>query len=232
MAAMSDLKLAPASAADCDRDKHRHHCPTGATGPKGPTGPIGPTGASGGPTGPTGNSGSAGSTGPTGSASTGPTGPTGAAGSSGGLAQNAAMFFGTTSGTGSPENDYAATVAVGAAVPFPQNGPATAGAPVARASGTQFTLANTGIYEVSWQVAFNEASQLQVAIGGTGVFSTTTLSGAGTQINSNTVLISATAGNVLTIINPPGNATALTVQPADGSLTHAQAPSLVIKQIS
>jgi len=58
------------------------------------------------------------------------------------------------------------------------------------------------------------------------------MSGAGTQQNSNTVLISAVAGDLLSLCNASGNAAALTVQTADGSLTHAQAPSLVIRRVS
>jgi len=143
----------------------------------------------------------------------------------------AAMFFGTTAGTGSAGNDYAATVAAGTAVPFPRNGPAT-GTTVTRASGSTFTVASAGLYEVSWTVAFLEESQLQLAVGGAGVANTATLSGAGTQINSNTVLIALSAGDVVSLINPPGNATALTVQTADGSLTHAQAPNLTFQKIA
>jgi hypothetical protein len=216
---MADIKIPTGAGCSSCGGNGDGCCERAERGKRGKRGPVGPTGPAG--------SGS-GSTGPTGAA--GATGATGAAGA--GLALNAAMFFGTTAGTGSDENDYTGTVAVGAAVPFPQNGPSAGVTSVARASGTQFILGATGVYEVSWAVAFLEESQLQVALNGTGVFSTTTLSGAGTQINSNTVLISATAGDVLTIINPPGNATALTVQTADGSMTHAQAPSLVIRRIS
>ena len=52
------------------------------------------------------------------------------------------------------------------------------------------------------------------------------------NINSNSVLIALSTGNVVSLINPPGNATALTVQPADGSLTHAQAPNLTFRRLS
>ncbi len=151
----------------------------------------------------------------------------------GGVGQNGAMFYGTTTGTGSEGNDYAATVAAGAPVPFPRNGPTTVGAPATRSgvSTTAFVVANTGFYEVSWQVGFTEASQLQLDVNGGLVANTCATSGAGTQQNTNTVLVSLNAGDIVRVINPPGNATALTVTPADGSLTHAQAPNLVIKQI-
>lgn len=155
----------------------------------------------------------------------GPIGPPGPAGPP--IVGSTAMFFGTTTGTGSLGNDYAATIAAGAPVPFPLNGPAI-GPAISRSSASTFIVATTGIYEVSWGVAFVEPSQLQITVNGFAVDSTTTLSGAGTQINTNRVIVSMVAGDTLSIINPVGNATALTVQPADGSLTHAQAPNLII----
>jgi len=37
---------------------------------------------------------------------------------------------------------------------------------------------------------------------------------------------------VLAVINPVGNSTALTVTPADGSLTHAYAQKLIIEKLA
>lgn len=139
-----------------------------------------------------------------------------------------AQFYGNTTGTGSEGDDYAATVAVGAAVPFPRSGPSL-GTGLVPGGLNQFVLPLTGRYRVSWAVDFVEASQLQVDLSGVAQTATTSTSGAGTQQNTNTVVISAGAGDLLSIINPAGNAAALTVQPADGSLTHAQAPSLLIE---
>jgi hypothetical protein len=148
----------------------------------------------------------------------------------GGTPQNGAMFYGTTTGTGSEGNDYAATVAVGAPVPFPRNGPTVNGHAIrSGVSTTDFVVDATGVYEVSWQVGFSEASQLQLAVNAAPVANTCTTSGAGTQQNTNTVLVALTAGDIVTVINPAGNSTALTVTPSDGALTHAQAPNLSIK---
>lgn len=142
------------------------------------------------------------------------------------------MFFGTTTGTGSTQNDYAATIAVGAPMPFPQNGPTVGGAVVrSGASTTDFLVVTTGLYVVAWQAGFTEASQLELSVNGTPVANTAATSGAGTQQNSNTVMVSLTAGDIVELINPAGNATALTVTPANGSLTHAQAPSLVFQLV-
>ena len=76
----------------------------------------------------------------------------------------------------------------------------------------------------------NEPSQLQVAVGVSGLAFTCSLSGAPLQINSNTVLINLNSGDEISIMNPALNP--LTVQAANGTLVHAQAPSLVIKLIS
>lgn len=146
-----------------------------------------------------------------------------------------AMFFGTTSGTGSTQNDYAATVATGAALPFPQNGP-TAALGITRngADAGRFLLALGGTYEVSWAVCTTEPAEWQLRVNGALVANTTARDSnptSGGHPVSNTVLITVQAGALLEVVNPPGDAAALTITPADGSLTHAQAPSLVITKI-
>jgi hypothetical protein len=148
------------------------------------------------------------------------------------------MFFGTTTGTGSSGNDYAATIAVASRVPFPQNGPSI-GPQVTRNSPSDFRVGVAGLYEVSWSIEFAEPSQLAVArnagvlvTNADVVNDTCNRSGAGTQLNTNTVLVQLAAGDLVSIVNPPGNATALTVDPGDGTLTHAQAPNVVIRLIA
>ncbi len=62
--------------------------------------------------------------------------------------------------------DNAATVAVGGAVQFPQDGPSTDG-DTTRMSPSQFTLGTPGIYRVTAQVSVTEPGQLVVALDGT-----------------------------------------------------------------
>lgn len=148
----------------------------------------------------------------------------GGAGSSLGFA----MFWGMA------PPDYAATVAVGAPLDFPRAGP-TGGltAPVRTGVGL-FSFPVIGTYNVAWQASVTEAGQLQLSSSASGlnlasVASRTT----GTSQISNNILITTTVINeVISILNPPGNATALTITPADGSLTHAPAPSLTIIRLS
>lgn len=102
-------------------------------GPTGATGPTGPAGIPGGPT--------------------GPTGPTGATGSNGIL--NYADFYALMP----PDNS--ATVAPGANVSFPQDGP-NSGTGISRLGANSFNLGNIGTYLIQFQVGVDEAGQLQL----------------------------------------------------------------------
>jgi hypothetical protein len=148
----------------------------------------------------------------------------GGAGSSLGFA----MFYGMA------PPDYAATIAVGAPIDFPRAGP-TGGltAPVRTGVGL-FSFPVIGTYNVAWQASITEAGQLQLSSSATGLNLASVASRAtGTSQISNNILITTTVINeVISIVNPSGNATALTVTPASGSLTHAPATSLTIIRLS
>lgn len=181
-----------------------------------PLGPTGPTGAGGG----TGATGAGGGTGATGAGPTGPTGTSSPTSTFGG-------FFALMPG------DNAATIAVGAAVLFPQDGPASG---IARSSSSQFVLPAIGTYEVSWQVSVAEPGQLMLDVdsGGGPVIVANSVAGraTGTSQISNDVLLTTTAVNsVLRVINPAGNAAALTLTPTAGG-THAVSAWLVIKRLA
>jgi hypothetical protein len=186
---------------------------------KGAAGPPGPPGAAGEP-GPTGSVGAQGDP--------GPAGEMGLMGTSGTPAVVAyAAFFGL-----SPP-DYAATIAVGQAVPFPQSGPASG---ITRASDATFTLSAVGVYEVSWQVGVNEPGQLVLALdsGAGAVELPETVVGRATgtsPIVGHALISTTTANSTLSVHNPAGNSTALTVTPLAGG-THAVTASLIIKRLS
>jgi hypothetical protein len=177
----------------------------------------GATGATGSPGGATGATGAAGSPG-------GATGATGAAG--GGAIVNFASFFALMPG------DNASTIAVGAAIQFPQTGPTAGLSPPTRASASTFTLPNVGVYEVTWQASITEAGQLQLALAGVGLASTVVGRATGTnQIFGSTIINNLVAGQVLSVINPAGNSTALTMTVIAGG-THSVSATLSIKQLS
>jgi hypothetical protein len=121
---------------------------------------------------------------------------------------------------------------VGSPVPFPQNGPSSGIA--TRLSSSTFNLPNVGTYEVKWQVSITEAGQLQLAIGGVGLPATVVGRATGTsQIVGSTIITTSVPNSVLSVINPVGNAAALTVTPfaGDGSVNPVSA-TLAIEQLA
>jgi hypothetical protein len=186
-------------------------------GPAGPAGPAGPTG----PTGPEGPAGPIGPTGPAGP--TGPEGPTGPAGPAGVI--EAAQFYALMPG------DNAATVATGDDVDFPQDGPSTGGV-ITRTTADTFTLADIGVYRVSYQVSVDEAGQLVLTLDGTELAYTVAGRATGTSQITATVLVETTViDSVLTVRNPAGNPTALTISPMAGG-TEPVSALLLIEQVA
>jgi hypothetical protein len=203
---------------------------TGATGAAGTTGATGATGAAG-TTGATGAAGTTGATGGTGA--TGPTGATGATGADGATGAtgatgtaDAAQFFALMPG------DNAATVAPGTDVDFPQDGPATAGTSITRLGVDSYALGEIGTYRVTFNVSIEEAGQLLLTLDGVDLAYTVAGRATGTSLVTQEVLVQTTAINsVLTVRNPAGNATALTITPLAGG-TRPVSASLVIERIS
>ena len=200
--------------------------PQGEAGEQGPAGEPGAPGATGapGPQGPAGSStGTRGATGPTGATGApGPVGPVGAPGAS--AAADSALFFALMPG------DNAARVSVGGDVDFPQNGPTTSTG-IARSTADSFTLGTPGVYRVSYQVSVIESGQLVLTLNG--VELAYSLAGAvnGTSQISLTTLVQTTSVNaVLTVRNPAGNATALTITPIAGG-THPSSATLLIELV-
>ncbi len=197
--------------------------PAGVTGPIGFTGPIGVTGAAGiaGATGPMGATGIAGVTGATGA--TGVTGATGTTGATGSL--DFADFFALMP----PDN--AATVAVGGDVQFPQNGP-TSATTITRVSGSTFNLGAIGTYQVLFQVSVVEAGQLELTLNGADLSYTVVGRATGTSQIVGVALVQTSAINsVLTVRNPAGNSTALTITPFAGG-TRPVSAHLVITRLN
>jgi hypothetical protein len=147
------------------------------------------------------------------------------------------MFYGLTAGTGMAGTDYASTVAVGAAVPFPQNGPTLGG--IVALTSTTFKIPTIGTYEVSFNVHTTEPGQLELSVdNGAGFVVAHECTGTnmnptsgGHPIVANCIITTTGTDAVVTVINPAGNSTALTITPADGASTHANAQSLVIKKL-
>lgn len=202
---------------------------TGSTGPVGSFGPTGPagtavnTGATG-PAGSQGLTGANGLTGPTGIGSTGPTGPSGsgATGATGPSAALSVQPFANFFALMAPNN--AATVVPGGAVDFPQNGPNSASG-ISRLTSSTFNLAAIGTYEVTFQVSVDEPGQLMIALAASPpLFATVVGRATGTsQIFGSTFITTSAPNSVLSIINPVGNSTALTITPLAGGAQNVSA---------
>lgn len=178
----------------------------GSTGPAGATGAVGLTGATG-------------VAGPAGAA--GVTGATGAAGGVLGFADFFALM--------PPDN--AATVAPGADVNFPQDGP-TSGTTISRTGPSSFNLAAIGTYLVMFQGSMNEAGQLMLTLNGADLFNSVVGRATGTSQMPGMALVQTTVINsILTVRNPAGNSTALTMTPLAGG-TRPVSAHLVITQIA
>lgn len=216
--------------------------PQGPQGEPGPAGAIGPQGIAG-ATGPAGAAGAAGAAGPAGA--TGATGPAGAAGAAGATgAAGPAGATGATGATGAAGGvlgfadffalmppDNAATVAPGTDVSFPQDGP-TSGTTIARIGPSSFNLAAIGTYQVLFQVSVTEAGQLILTLNGADLAYTVVGRATGTsQIVEMAIVQTAVINSILTVRNPAGNSTALTITPLAGG-TRPVSAHLVITQLA
>ena len=210
---------------DCCRENNQCIiCPPGATGPIGPAGPIGPTG----PTGATGLTGATGATGPTGptgltgeTGAIGPIGPTGATGPTGlnGLSEYAYIY-----------NLSTEAVAIEADVPFSNNGVIVGS--ITHAVGTStITFGTDGDYAIWFNVAGVEPNQFSIFLNGASVAGAIYGSGAGTQPNPGMVIISAVAGDVITLRNH-SSAAAVTLQSLAGGTQANASASILIQKIS
>lgn len=193
----------------------------GATGRRGVAGPVGPAGVDGatGPAGATGAPGPAGGPGATGLA--GATGPAGAIGPAGtnGLAEYAYIY-----------NTAGATIAIEADVPFDTNGVMTSG--ITHAPGaTGVTLVNAGTYAVTFSLSGVEPNQMAIFRNGVVVPGSIYGSGAGTQLTTGTVIVTAGAGDVLTLRNH-SSAAAVGLQTLAGGTQSNSNASLLIEKLA
>ena len=205
--------------------------PTGPQGPIGPQGPVGETGAIGpqGPAGPQGPVGETGAIGPQGPAGpqgpvgeTGPQGPRGPQGIPGSVISYADFYA-----LMPPDN--AEIISAGSDIEFPRNG-AIANTNIGRISNTAFLLSDAGTYLISFNVPVTESGQLVLTLNGTelpyAVFGRT----AGTsQILGTVLLTTVTENSILTLRNPAGNETDLTVTENGGGNLPVSAHLIILQ---
>ena len=168
-----------------------------------------------GPVGPQGPAGETGAQGPV-----GPQGPQGPAGTVLGFADFYAIMPG----------DNTAPIAAGSDVEFPQDGP-NSGDGIVRATASSFTLPDIGVYQVSFQASADEAGQLVLTLNGAEIPYTVVGRATGTsQIVGTALIETSVADSVLTVRNPEGTATALTLTPNAGG-TEPVSAHLVITRL-
>ena len=155
--------------------------------------------------------------------SAGESGPVGPPGPSGGVL-NFADFYALMP----PDNS--ATVAPGTDVSFPQNGP-NSGSGIVRTGPSAFNLSLIGSYQILFQGSVTEAGQLLLTLNGADLEYTVVGRATGTsQIVGMAIVTTTVINSILTVRNPAGNATALTITPLAGG-TRPVSAHLVITQL-
>jgi hypothetical protein len=125
--------------------------------------------------------------------------------------------------------DNAATIAVGAAVLFPQDGESDG--VITSTSDSEFNLPDIGTYQVFFQVSVSEAGQLVLGLNGVEIPRTMVgRASVTTQIVGMSIIKTTIVNSTLTVLNPSGNAAALTITPIAGG-TNSVSANLVIMRI-
>lgn len=120
-------------------------------------------------------------------------------------------------------------VAPGTDVWFPQDGPSTS--TITRVGPDAFNLENIGTYRVSFLVPVDEPGQLVVSINGLDLPYTVVGRSTGTSAIAGEALVQISQINSqLTVRNPAGASTALTITPLAGG-TRPSAATLIIEQL-
>ena len=126
--------------------------------------------------------------------------------------------------------DNSATIAPGTDVSFPQDRP-NSGSDITRTGPSSFNLAQIGSYQVLFNVGVSEAGQLILTLNGEDLDYTVVGRATGTSdIIGISIITTTEVNSLLTVRNPAGNSTALTITPLACG-TRAVSAHLVITQI-
>lgn len=125
--------------------------------------------------------------------------------------------------------DNSATIAPGADVNFPQDGPILSDA-ITRNGPNTFTLSEIGTYLIMYSVSITEAGQLVLTLNGEELPYTVSGRATGTSQIAQTVLVTTTTeDSVLSVRNPASSAAALTITPVAGGIEPVSAHLVIIK---
>ena len=125
--------------------------------------------------------------------------------------------------------DNAATVAPGADVSFPQDGP-NSGTGITRAGPSSFFLSEIGVYSVLFEVTVTQSGQLLLTVNGADLPYTVVGRNTGTaQIVGMAIVETTSVNSLLTVRNPAGNSTALIITPLSGGRRPVSAHLLITR---
>lgn len=125
--------------------------------------------------------------------------------------------------------DNSATIAPGADVNFPQDGPILSDA-ITRNGPNTFTLSEIGTYLIMYSVSIAEAGQLVLTLNDEELPYTVSGRATGTSQITQTVLVTTTTeDSILSVRNPASSAAALTITPVAGGTEPVSAHLVIIK---
>ena len=127
-----------------------------------------------------------------------------------------------------PTDNSGTTIAVGADLLLPRLG-STSNSDIIPASSSSFTLGPIGVYEVSFQVGITTAGQFVLTLNGTQLPNTVFGTDTSGTIMGKSIITTSTANSVLTVRNPTGNASALTITPYLGGTQAVSAHLIIIR---
>jgi hypothetical protein len=156
-----------------------------------------------------------------------PTGPTGPIGQTGATGPNnilaAADFYALM------PSDNSATIAPGANIEFPNNGP-NQGSTISRITASTFNLTNIGTYLIQFQVSIDEPAQLCIVINTVEQPYTVVGRSTGTnQIVGLSLITTISENSVISICNPVAESTALTITPLAGGTESVSAHLVILR---
>jgi hypothetical protein len=125
--------------------------------------------------------------------------------------------------------DNGASIAPGADLLFPQNGP-TFGLDILRLSSSSFTLVTVGIYQVMFQVSVTESAQLVIVLNAGQNAATVVGRATGTsQLVGICLVETVLPSSILSIRNPLGQPIALTATPVAGGVNPVSAHLVITR---
>lgn len=125
--------------------------------------------------------------------------------------------------------DNVAEIAPGADIAFPQDG-TSGGTSIVRMGPSSFRLTDIGSYQVFFQVNTDQSGQLILTLNGVDLPYTVVGRTTGTsQIVGMTIVTTTAANCVLTVRNPAGNTTPLTITPRAGGTRPVSAHLVIVR---